>query len=223
MYIPKNRILANQYTSGGEYIVKSNGENYVGFYHKLYTGEIFTGKTPNDSNIRQLILNESDSPQNEPPEFNTVNTIALFLNDPDPIVDTSIWNQRNIVDYLKATGQDTKDDQPKETPYTSKPRPTENDYNLGVFTRYFLTKINEPIFIEVNKEIYDKIEKQDPSWFFEIYTPFKVLWTITGNENEVQQTNKNIVLIQEQRLKKAGFQQYLKNNYLLYFKPSLVS
>jgi len=217
MYIPKNRILTNQYTSGGEYIVKSNGENYVGFYHKLYTGEIFTGKTPNDSNIRQLILNESNSPQNEPPESNTVNTIALFLNDPDPIVDTSIWNQRNIVDYLKATGQDTKDDQPKETPYTSKPKPTQEDYNLGVFTRYFCVKINEDIYLEIDKKTYDALTNQKEDWLWQLYTPFQLLWTISGEEKEIEKTNYNITLLQEKRLKRRGLQQFLRNNYLKFY------
>jgi len=50
MYIPKNKILTDQYTNGGEYIIKSTEEDYIGFYHKLYTGEIFTGKTPNEMN-----------------------------------------------------------------------------------------------------------------------------------------------------------------------------
>ena len=48
MYIPKNRIKTNLYTSGGEWVVKSTGEEYIGFYHSLYTGESYTGKTQND-------------------------------------------------------------------------------------------------------------------------------------------------------------------------------
>jgi len=219
MYIPKNKILTDQYTNGGEYIIKSTEEDYIGFYHKLYTGEIFTGKTPNDSNIRQLILNESDSPQNEPPEFDTVNKIALFLDDPDPLVDTSIWNQRNIVDYLKSTGQDTKDDQPKETPYTSYSRPTEDDYSLGVFTRYFCVKVNENIYLEINKDTYDNLIQEKKDWAYELYTPFWLQWTLTGEEKEVELANSNVIAIKERRLKRRGLREFLKGNYLKFYKP----
>ena len=55
MYIPKNRILTNLYTPGNEFVVKTSEKNYSGYYHKLYTGEIFSGKTPNDSNIIELM------------------------------------------------------------------------------------------------------------------------------------------------------------------------
>ena len=47
-YIPKNRIQTNLYTAGGEYHIPGINPDYVGFYHKLYTGKVYTGKTPND-------------------------------------------------------------------------------------------------------------------------------------------------------------------------------
>ena len=41
MYIPKNRIKENLYTPGNEYVIKSTKENYIGYYHSLYTGKFF--------------------------------------------------------------------------------------------------------------------------------------------------------------------------------------
>jgi hypothetical protein len=64
MYIPKNKIQTNLYTSGGEYTLLSSGLDYVGPYYKLYNGKYFTGKTPNDSNTEEIILkinNDSSS------------------------------------------------------------------------------------------------------------------------------------------------------------------
>ena len=67
MYIPKNRIQTNLYTNGGEYVIAQTQQEYIGFYHKLYTGETFTGKNPDDSRI--LTPNWNDILENELKEF----------------------------------------------------------------------------------------------------------------------------------------------------------
>ena len=55
MYVPKNRIKTNLYTAGNEFVVKSDKTQYTGFYHSLWTGRFFTGKTPNDDPINEII------------------------------------------------------------------------------------------------------------------------------------------------------------------------
>jgi hypothetical protein len=55
-YIPKNKIQTNLYTKGGEYAVLSSGQDYIGYYYKLYNGKFFTGKTPNEPNSKELII-----------------------------------------------------------------------------------------------------------------------------------------------------------------------
>ena len=60
MYIPKSRIKPNLYTPGNEFMLKSNKENYIGFYHSLWNGKFFTGKTQNDSDIREIIKKSLD-------------------------------------------------------------------------------------------------------------------------------------------------------------------
>jgi hypothetical protein len=54
-YYPKNRVKTNLYTEGKEYAVENTGQSYKGYYHKLYTGELFTGKTPSDLPVEKLI------------------------------------------------------------------------------------------------------------------------------------------------------------------------
>ena len=46
-YYPKNRIVTNLYTRGGEFSTTITGQEYTGYYYKLYNGTYFTGKTPN--------------------------------------------------------------------------------------------------------------------------------------------------------------------------------
>ena len=55
MYIPKNRILTNQYTDDNKLMVKSTQEYYRGFYYKQFDGKYFTGKTPNDPPNNELV------------------------------------------------------------------------------------------------------------------------------------------------------------------------
>lgn len=63
MYIPKNRIKTNLYTAGGEYVFKGNQEEYKGYFHSLYDGTFYTGRTPNDPPIVEIIniLNSSNA------------------------------------------------------------------------------------------------------------------------------------------------------------------
>ena len=54
-------------------------------------------------------------------------------------------------------------------------------------------------------------------WLWQLYTPFQLLWTISGEEKEIEKTNYNITLLQEKRLKRRGLQQFLRNNYLKFY------
>jgi hypothetical protein len=45
MGVPKNQILENQYTRGGEFYTSSDGKNYQGYYCIILSTKFFTGKT----------------------------------------------------------------------------------------------------------------------------------------------------------------------------------
>ena len=98
------------------------------------------------------------------------------------------------------------------------PKPTEDDYNLGVFTRYFCVKVNEDIYYEVSKKDYDALNTEDRTYNYQLYTPFKFLWTISGEEKEVERTNYNMVQIKERRIKRQGLKEFLRGNYLKFYK-----
>lgn len=224
MYVPKNRIRTNLYTRGGEYQAKANQQPYAGYYHVLYNGKIYSGKNPNDAAIFELEKVDTSPLETTPYELSPQNKIALFINDGDPAVapgeadSPSLWNQGDIVSYLKSTQQPLNDDNPRDTPQPYYPQPTPEDYAYGSFIRYFLIKINEVKFVEIDKATYDNFDAKKKSVVFELYTPFKLPWTITGVEKEVEQTNYNIVLLAEQRLNRLGLREYLRGNYLKFYK-----
>lgn len=55
-YYPKSKVLENQYTSGKEFVIKSNNQSYIGYYYSLSNNTFFTGKTSEDKNTVELIL-----------------------------------------------------------------------------------------------------------------------------------------------------------------------
>ena len=52
-YYPKSQVKTNLYTNGGEYTTTSNqfstvAESYIGYYYKTSTGQLYTGKNPQE-------------------------------------------------------------------------------------------------------------------------------------------------------------------------------
>jgi len=203
-YIPSNRIKTDLYTNGTEYQIQSTGVTYVGSYWKKYTGEIFTGKNPNETPSQKLVpINKSS----DNALTNKTSYSFMEIDDvPKPLV-VEYLNIKNI-DFTTQT---------KNLPISYYPKPTEDDYNLGTFIRYFCVKANEDIYIEISKDTYDALNSQKGDWLWELFTPFQLIWTISGEEKEVEKTNYNITIIQEKRLKRRGLTQFLRNNYLKFY------
>lgn len=96
--------------------------------------------------------------------------------------------------------------------------PTEQDYQVGEFRRYFSIKRNQAIFTEISKETYDKFKQQDPQVSWRSYRVFFLTWKLTGDINQVAQTNKNITELTESRERAFGLSLYLKENWTRYYK-----
>ena len=158
MYIPKNKILPNLYTGGNEYQVISTQNPYKGYYHKLYNGKLFTGKTTNDEPIEEIEL--ISLPKESTQTSKIPSQVAIFLYDPDPTIDKSEYNGGEVINYTLLKGQSIIDVKRGNLPTPFYPQPTEDDYKLGEFQRYFCVKSNELKYTEVNKEQYTKFNKQ---------------------------------------------------------------
>lgn len=218
MYIPKNRIVPNQYTGGDKYVVKSTQEWYKGFYYKTYDGKFYTGKTPNDKPNEEIELVQDTDKQYNPnlPQNRLAYTDAPTVFDN---IDTPGYSEEMVITYAQLQGVNLNVPTRLSVPYSSYPNPTEDDYELGVFTRYFCVKVNELSYLEINKENYEKLLNRDGKWLWQMFTPFKLQWTLTGNEAYVANTNSNSISITERKIKRKGLAIFLKKNYLKFYRP----
>ena len=196
-YYPKNRIQTNLYTNGGEYSIKDTGEEYIGYYYKLYNNTIFTGKTPNDTPNQELVqfIVEEPSPR-----------VLTLEQNPDPEV--NVYNLLVEIPSVKII----------PSPYY--PNPTLDDYKLGEFQRYFMKQINNLSFTEISKFDYDALVNKNETYLWQLYTPISIPWEISGNKDSTQQTNQKITLLAEQQTKTYGFSMFIEKTggYLKFYK-----
>lgn len=216
-YYPLSQIKTNLYTDGTEYTTP-DGNPYIGFYFLTSTGDLFTGKTPQDTpNFLLSPLRENQGSENinrsSIEQFRVKGAFEPFDIDPD--VDPKYLESVFIYDeYTSITGEP-----PTTTlPYYSPVLPTEQDYSIGEFRRYFCKKSNEIKYIEINKDQYDLLVSRDPQILWQLYKPFYLNWDITGDKQQVAQINKNITELASRRKKLPRLGDYLKNDYLKYYK-----
>ena len=169
-YYPKNRIETNLYTRGREFSVTITGEEYIGYYYKLYNGTFFTGKTPNDTPTQELIPLVSQPIEESP--------IIVTLNQSED------KNLEKYVSLLKNTPED------KKLPIPYYPKPTKENYELGEIQRYFAKKINEAIFIEIGQKDFNNLIEENNAYLWQYYVTFSIPWEISGRKNEVENINK---------------------------------
>ena len=219
MYIPKNKILPNLYTNGNEFQIKASSQNYIGYYHRLYNGKLFTGRNPNDGEQEELISSVPEVVEQSNPSI-IPTQIALFKGDADPTINKEEWNARDVAFYTLLKGESIDKVRRGGLPSPYYPQPTEADYKLGEFQRYFCVKTNELKYTEVTKEQYGKFIKKDSNVSWQYYIAFTLPWDISGEKDKVYKTNRNIVLITEQNIKRRGLQEFLRKNYLKFYKEA---
>lgn len=167
MYFPKNKIKTGLYTAGNEYVIKSNGVNYIGPYWRTSDGKYFTGTSPNNTPYQEII------------------------------------SQDSIVN--------TRQGAPVETIF-----PTESDYELGEFTRYFTKRRNQSLYQEITKSTYQSILKGEIDITIN-YRLFSLPWKLTGKVNDAFTVNRNVVLLIENREKLDGLNDFLSDK-IQYFR-----
>jgi len=213
-YYPKSQLKSNQYTAGGEYSLQQNSISspqisYIGFYYETSNGDIFMGKNPQDGPNQRLFKLPPNQYLGEPTSKKDISILILTVPDKnDKIIDAYI-NLQNITNNNS-----------RLIPPPNLTLPTKEDYKLGKFVRYFAKKNNENIYLEINKETHTLLKSQDTKIAWDLYTSLPVIWTLTGVEDKVYLTNKNIVALTEQQNKWYGFTQWFRDNFLKYYLAS---
>lgn len=194
MYYPKSQVKINLFTKGNQLREISSQKEYIGYYWKTSKGEYFTGRNPSDGTPVSLEL----IPERGKDSFNTI----------------TLSEGNNLYNNLKGINIS----QTLIIPSYQKPSPTQQDYEIGNFKRYFIKKTNENIYTEISKDIFDKLRNNDPNYASFLYKIFNLTWTIKGDKDLVSQTNEKIVSTTERNLRIVGLKSYLNNNYLEFYK-----
>ena len=204
LYYPPNQIKPNLFANSDEFVFSSNTLPFSGSYHQLSNGRYYTGALHSNDSLEIIpitSLTQPNSISNNP----RVNVTLVVIDDTNAVNNT----------YSRLTNQDTL---VKEAPTNLQNLPTEQNYQIGEFTRYFAKKINQDIYIEFTQDLYDRLISQDPSIYYEQYTTFQLPWRLIGDKDKVFSTNRNIVDLNIQKLNLFKFGEYLKFNYLKYYR-----
>ena len=94
--------------------------------------------------------------------------------------------------------------------------PTEEDYQLGEFQRFFTKRRNQALYSEITKTTYTNI-LQGKINNVTNYRLFNLSWKLTGNIINTYQINKSMVQLIEQKDKLDGLSGFL-NNYIQYYR-----
>jgi hypothetical protein len=210
-YYPLSQITPNLYTNGDEFIYLIDKNPYIGYYYKVSNGRFFAGRTPNavPGNIEivrnTLQNNTTQSVLYQEISINVINTSNASADiDLEVIEYNNITNSRYTSDVL--------------LPYYNPQQPTQQDYQNGEFRRFFCKKTNEILYIEINKDQYDKLIAKDPQILWQLYLPFNITWQLTGDEQQVARVNKNMVELAIKNLKLPKFNLYIKEDYTKYYQ-----
>ena len=196
MYYPLSQITPNLYTNGGEFQIKSNGTPYAGYYFKTSTGQYFTGRNQNDNPVEEIIpYNISVTVNNTQIVLPKVTTLrSPIYNSIKPISTTQVFK-----------------------PVFNPNVPTQQDYQIGEYRRYFCKKTNEIIYLEIDKNTFDKLSSQSPTILWSLYQPFFLPWNLTGVKEQVATVNRNMVLLIMKDLSLPQFDVYLKFDFTKYY------
>lgn len=159
-YLPKNKYK-KYYTNGGEYVIKSTGQLYIGDYIEFPNKAYFAGSDPQliTDELKPFIPSSTNIPNTRQ------NQIFSILN-------------KSYVDKEKTYTQ----------PIATKIFPTEEDYINGSMTRYFGQRIQTGRYFEVDFKTFDNINKGnkvDTS----LYRAGSIRWALKGDTEVINGTN----------------------------------
>jgi len=205
-YYPSFKIVANQSTNGGEYLL--NGKPYKGKYYRTYDDRAFSGPSPEVGPSQQL---EKINRYQSSPSLNNIN-----ISDRSKI-DLAI---RTNVSSTRIPGK----------PNNFYPNPTADDYARGYIIRYFTKKENEKGFIiEISKEEYNNIVNGTTDYDITLYQVVELFWKITGPLRSVRTSQYNVtpgIIDTNQRLVETnnknffGLTEFIAGDYTKFARPT---
>lgn len=166
IYYPESQIQKNLYTSGKEWMYIDTWREYVGYYHKYSTGEVYTGREWDPNRSFRLVVYK-DNPE------------AYFR-----YLDLKNYTVYNGQKYPILGAQETW----KYTaPRAVKVIPNANQIDDGVMDRYFVYKRNEPnkIIFEVDSRQLEDFDRDNVGINQYLWNYITIPWKLTGPEFDV--------------------------------------
>jgi hypothetical protein len=182
MYYPLSQITPNLYTNGGELVISSTLENYIGYYYETSTGEKYVGSIPQGNDSILLIVPPLKTTEEETYSEKYIREFS-FPGDADPTisVDHSLINELTQKKYSYVSPQETP--KVRKIPTPIKPYYSNGESNNGEYKRYFAKKTNEFIYMEISLEDYKKLKSEDPTIAFDLYNCIEMWYIINPNYN----------------------------------------
>jgi len=206
MYFPPSQIQTNLYTKGTELADAITNKPYIGYYFMSSDGRKFTGKNPNVKPSKELFsITPSSNKDVEGLEPGALNPTTNNYDLPP------IYVEKNV---LGIGSRST----PPQNPTQIFPIPSENNYKLGEFQRYFCKRYSSPLYVEVNLKQFRKFRDQIQDVNFRKYFTFQIPWIITGVKSKVEGINKKTIERIESQYKISGFKSYFRKKYDQYFR-----
>ena len=199
-YYPQNRIVTNLYTNGSEFVMVNTLLPYTGFYYKVYNGTFYAGKNPQENPLPQQLI-----------PF-IVNAQGLTT----PVVYSKLVPNRtkSVRNYIVNSDVSTSD---RKIPIPFYPKPDSSDYQDGSFTRYFAKKINSLSYTEIDSKTYKALLSNNSEYLWEMYSVAEFPWQLTGDKNQVYETNRKVVGLVEKNNGFKGLSQYLKFDFTKFY------
>jgi hypothetical protein len=198
IYYPDTQIEKDIYTNGNEWMTLEDWKNYVGFYHKYITGEVFTEKEWDPTKSKKLVRYKS-----RPDSYFKYADLTSFTKIDDKKVEI-ISDKNSVFTRYRA-------------PRAVRRQTTDDDLINGIMQRYFVYKRNEPdrVFFEIDKSQASTYNKSKYGINDKLYGLIQFSWKLTGPENDVFEngilvdpgvvdTNKRIILRHSKKFRKLG-------------------
>ena len=167
-YNPKSKYEIRE-AAAGEFIFKSDRQQYIGSYIEVSSGRFYAGSDP--KNLAAELVRPKPIPNN----FGKSRDIAKYN-----ILNKTTYGQLKKVKNV----------------IPIKNIPSENDYKANKYTRYFIKKVNEKFgYIEVDKKTYDAINEEKKDFNYPVYDVGQIVWFLTGNTKKIN--NSQIFLLRE--------------------------
>lgn len=211
-YYPLSRIKTDLYTRGNTYKL-SDGTPYTGRYHLLYDGTAYTGANPVVGTNKELI-----------PITNSVNSLNDIATKPSiPYILATSTNNPTNTNLNKALNNQSLDEL---VPYY--PIPSQSEYQIGYFNRYFAKNVSGPGYIiEIAKSTYASIKNGAYKNTSVLYETTNLLWQLTGPlkdtrisqyqiQGGVYDTNKRVT--EARSLNFIGLVDYIGGDYTKFAK-----